>query len=83
MLKIRLTRPGKSVKGRRHNKIVVIDSKHARDARFVEQLGYYDPARKILKFEDLEKYESWIKKGAKPSETVASLFKKYKKQTKV
>jgi small subunit ribosomal protein S16 len=81
MLRIRLRRPGKSVKGIRHYKIVVIDSKSARDARFVDELGHYDPSRKLLKI-NITRYEDWFKKGAKPTETVASLFKKYKKQGK-
>ena len=78
MLKIRLRRPGKGSKGRYHWKIVVIEEKRARDARFTAQIGYYDPSRNILSLETAQ-YETWIKKGAKPSETVASLFKRQKK----
>ena len=81
MLRIRLRRPGKSIKGRYHSKIVVIEGKSARDSRFVEQVGHYDPVRKLLKF-NAEKYQGWVKKGAKPTETVASLFKRFKKQNK-
>ena len=79
MLKIRLRRPGRSVKRRYHYKIVVAEAKSAREAEFVAQLGYYDPSRKLLKFE-ISKYETWIKKGAKPTETVATLFKRYKRK---
>ena len=79
MLRIRLRKPGKSIKGRYHWKIVVAEGKMARDSKFVAQLGYYDPSKKTLKV-DLEKYEKWVKSGAKPSETVASLYKRYKKQ---
>lgn len=79
MLKIRLMKPGKSVKGRYHYKIVVIDIRKARDSKFVDEIGYYDPARKLLSF-DVEKYGDWFKKGARPTETVASLLKRYKKQ---
>ena len=78
MLKIRLMKPGKSVKRRYHFKVVVTEAKSARDSKFVEQVGYYDPSRKISGF-NLEKYEEWIKKGAQPTETVASLARKYKK----
>jgi len=81
MLKIRLRRPGKLVKGRKHNKIVVTEAKNARESKFIEQVGYCDSPRKLLEF-DIIKYESWIKKGAKPTETVATLFKKYKRQKK-
>jgi len=80
MLKIRLRKPGKSVKRRYHYKIVVTESKNARESSFVTQVGYYDPSRKLLKF-DIEKYQTWVTKGAQPSETVATLFKRYKKQS--
>jgi len=79
MLRIRLRRPGKAAKGRYHFKIVVMDLRRARDSKYIEQLGYYDPSRELLKM-DTEKYETWFKKGAKPTETVASLYKKVKKQ---
>ena len=79
MLKIRLRRPGKSVKRRYHYKIVVTEAKNARESKFVEQIGHYDPSQKLLKFV-ISKYESWIKKGAKPTETVATLFKRYRRE---
>jgi len=72
-------KPGKSVKRRYHFKIVVTEARRARDSRFVEKIGYYDPSRKIYKI-DLEKYQNWIKKGAQPTSTVVSLVKKYKKR---
>ena len=81
MLKIRLRRPGKSVKRRYHYKIVVTEAKNARESKFVAQVGHYDPSHTLLKF-DIEKYEDWIKKGAKPTETVATLFKRYRRQNK-
>ena len=80
MLKIRLRRPGKSVKRRYHYKIVVTEAKTARESKFVVQVGHYDPSRKLLKFE-ISKYEAWVKKGARPTETVATLFRRYKKNT--
>jgi len=79
MLRIRLRRPGKSVKRRYHYKIVVVEGKAARESKFVAQVGYYDPSNQLLKF-DIERYTKWVKNGAKPTETVATLFKKYKKQ---
>ncbi len=82
MLKIRLRRPGKSIKGRTHQKIVVTEKKWARESKFIDQLGYYDPALDLLKI-DTEKYKEWIGKGAQPSETVASLFRNYGKPKKV
>ena len=81
MLKIRLLKPGKSIKRRYNFKIVVMEGKSPRDSRFVDDLGYYDPSRDILKV-NTEKYDSWIKKGARPTDTAASLFKKHKKAAK-
>ncbi|MEM7817178.1 MAG: 30S ribosomal protein S16 [Candidatus Aenigmatarchaeota archaeon] len=78
MLRIRLRKPGKTAKGRYHYKIVVMEKSRARDSKFIEQIGYYDPSNKLLKF-NIEKYQEWIKKGAKPTETVSSLYKRYKK----
>ena len=78
MVKIRLMKPGKSVKGRYHHKIVVIEAGKPRDSRFTEQIGVYDPSKNTLTF-DLERYQAWVAKGAQPTETVASLAKRYKK----
>ena len=78
MLSIRLTRMG-----RRHHpfyRIVVADSRRARDGRFVEILGHYDPLKKPAEVKvDTEKFDEWINKGAKPSDTVKSLVSKLKK----
>ncbi len=80
-LKIRLTKPGKSIKRRYHFKIVVDEARSKRDGRFVEQIGYYDPScqPEMLKM-NLNKYQDWLKKGAKPTDTVASLYRRYKKR---
>ncbi|MCP4652607.1 MAG: 30S ribosomal protein S16 [Candidatus Omnitrophica bacterium] len=79
MLKIRLRKPGKSIKRRYHYKMVVAEASTARESSFVEQVGYYDPSHKLLKI-DIERYEKWVKSGAQPTQTVASLLKRYKKQ---
>jgi small subunit ribosomal protein S16 len=69
--------------GRKHRqffRIVAIDGRQPRDGRIIEELGTYDPqvkdtdARTTLK-PDRIKY--WMGVGAKPSEKVAVLFKKY------
>lgn len=61
-------------------RIVVSDRRFPRDGRYIEQVGTYDPRAKSggVKL-DQEKIDSWIKKGAKPSETVSALIKKSKK----
>jgi small subunit ribosomal protein S16 len=74
MISIRLTRLGR----RNHPfyRIVVADSRRARDGRFVEILGHYDPVKQPAELKlDAEKYAEWISKGAKPSDTVANLAK--------
>lgn len=81
MLRIRLRKPGKSIKRRYHFKIVVTEARSPRESRFLEQVGYYDPSHELLKM-DVERYQEWVKKGAQPSDTVASLFKRYRKQNK-
>jgi len=81
MLRIRLRKPAKCIKHRYHFKIVVADARESREGRFVEEVGYYDPANDLLKM-DLEKIQDWIKKGAQPTETVKSLIKRYKKLLK-
>ena len=73
MVRIRLSRRGK--KKRPFYRIVVTDIRTKRDGAPIDQIGTYDPLSKSLKI-DKEKAESWIKKGAKPTETVLSLLKK-------
>jgi small subunit ribosomal protein S16 len=58
-------------------RIVVSDQRFPRDGRYIEQVGTYDPRLKngVIKL-DREKIDAWIKKGAKPSQTVSELIKK-------
>jgi small subunit ribosomal protein S16 len=73
--RIRLRRMGK--KKQPFYRIVVADSRTARDARAVEELGTYNPVKRpgeVLVKED-RVYE-WLNKGAIPSDTVASLFRR-------
>ena len=73
-VKIRLTRIGS--KKQPYYRIVVTDSRSPRDGKFIEKLGTYDPKTDpstiVL---DKDKAVEWIKKGAKPSNTVEKLFK--------
>ena len=73
MLKIRLARGG--AKKRPYYSIVVADSHSARDGRFIEKVGNYDP---LLKKDDpnrvnlkVERLQDWISKGAQPTDRVA------------
>jgi small subunit ribosomal protein S16 len=57
-------------------RFVAADSRYARDGRFLETLGYYNPmerpAKLVVKEESIFK---WLKEGAQMSETVNSLFR--------
>lgn len=75
MVKIRLTRLG--AKKSPFYRIVVMDSKKARDAEYVDQIGYYNPMPNPADVKiDVEKAKSWLAKGARPTDTVRDLFKK-------
>ncbi|MGC8990170.1 MAG: 30S ribosomal protein S16 [Verrucomicrobiia bacterium] len=78
-VRIRLKRTGtKSVPAYR---VVVADSRFPRDGRFIEEIGSYNPLLKENNFVvKLDRVQYWISKGAKPTETVASLIRKAEKQ---
>ena len=59
-------------------RIVVADQEKARDGRFIEVIGTYDPRADQSKQVqlDAEKAKSWLAKGATPSETVGAILKK-------
>ncbi|MEA2030045.1 MAG: 30S ribosomal protein S16 [candidate division Zixibacteria bacterium] len=70
---IRLRRMGK--KKQPFYRIVAADSRRARDGRFLEILGTYNPIEKPAKvklFED--RLSFWLNQGATPSDTVNSIF---------
>ena len=75
MLKIKLVRFGK--KNQPFYRIVLTQAKKKLKGRYLELLGTYDPLVKPFRFKiDKEKYADWLKKGAKPTERIASLMKK-------
>lgn len=75
MVKIRLRRDG--AKKAPYYKVVVADSRFPRDGRFIEEIGVYDPMKEpVLIKIDTEKYETWVKNGARPTDTVKRLFDK-------
>lgn len=73
MLVIRLRRAGS--KNRQFYRVVVTEGRSARDGRFVEVLGHYNPRTKpetlVL---DQERVAYWMKAGATPSDTVRTLI---------
>ncbi len=73
-VKIRLKRMGK--KRKPFYRIVVADSRSPRDGRFIDEIGTYDPNIEPAEVKiDEEGAKKWIANGAKPTETVARLFK--------
>ena len=75
MVKIRLKRLG--MKKQPFYRLVVIDSRSARDGRAIEEIGYYNPMTSPAEVKiDAEKATAWIQKGAQPTETVRALLKK-------
>ena len=75
MLRIRMARTG--AKKQSSYRIVVIEGEKARDGRFVEILGHYNPRRHPPELVlDRERAAHWLSRGAQPSETVKSFLKK-------
>jgi small subunit ribosomal protein S16 len=76
MVVIRLRRAGS--KKRPFFRVVVADSRAARDSSFVEILGHYNPRTKpaIVKV-DKERIDYWMKKGAQPSDSVRTLIARH------
>ncbi len=74
-VKIRLRRMG--AKGKPFYRVVVADSRCARDGRFIEILGYYDPCTSPATVKiDEEKTVKWLSCGAQPTTTAKALLKK-------
>ena len=78
MVSIRLARHG--AKKKPFYRMVVTDSRNARDGRFIEILGHYDPVstdkRLVIKGDRLE---YWMGHGARPSAAAARLIAQDKK----
>jgi len=75
MVKIRLARGGRTHKP--VYTIVAANSRNARDGRFLEKLGQYNPhVEQVLSDVNVEAVKAWIGKGAQLSDTVRSLFKR-------
>ena len=75
MVKIRLRRVG--AKKAPFYRVVVADSHFARDGRFIEEIGTYDPLTEPATIKiDMERATYWISNGAQPTDTVRGLLKK-------
>lgn len=79
MVKIRLRRIG--AKKKPFYRVVVADSRNARDGRFIEEIGTYNPLTNPAEIKiDFVKAKEWIGKGAQPTDTVRALLKKVEAQ---
>lgn len=76
MVVIRMRRAGS--KKRPFFRVVVTDSRAARDSSFVEILGHYNPRTRpaVVKI-DRERVEHWMKRGAQPSDSVRTLLARH------
>ena len=75
MVKIRLRSAG--AKKAPFYRVVVADSHFARDGRFIEEIGTYDPLAEPAAIKiDMERAKYWISNGAQPTDTVRGLLKK-------
>lgn len=76
-VKLRLTRAGAKKAPFYH--IIATDERAKRDGAYIENLGSYNPMKEPAEIIlNQERVDYWLKVGAQPSETVASLLKKSK-----
>jgi len=76
MVAIRLRRAGS--KKRPYFRVVVTDSRAARDSSFVEILGHYNPRSKPAVVNvDKARVDYWLQKGAQPSDSVRTLIARH------
>lgn len=74
-LSIRLSRFG--TKNDPHYRVAVAEARSRRDGDAVEYLGAYNPRAKANPLNiKLDRYDYWVAKGARPSDTVHSLVKR-------
>ena len=73
-VRIRLTRVGATKQPT--YRVVVADSRSARDSRTIETIGHYNPRTEPIEVNiDADKAKAWLAKGAQPSDTVVRLFR--------
>lgn len=76
-VRLRLKRLGRKRKA--YYRIGAFESTSPRDGKAIEELGYYDPLvqddEKAIQL-NKERVEHWLKNGAKPTQTVASILRR-------
>lgn len=74
-VRMRLARAG--AKKAPFYRVVVANSRNARDGRFIEHVGVYDPTRNPAEVRfKMDRVEYWLSQGVQPSDTVAQLLNK-------
>lgn len=74
-VRMRLARAG--AKKAPFYRVVVANSRNARDGRFIEHVGVYDPTRNPAEVRfKMDRVEYWLSQGVQPSDTVAQLINK-------
>ena len=74
-VKMRLTRLGDKMSP--FYRIVVTDSRNARDGAYIDKVGHYNPTANPAEIViDAEKAKKWLANGAQPTDTVKALLKK-------
>lgn len=74
-VRIRLTRVGATKQPT--YRLVVADSRSARDGRALDTIGHYNPRTEPIELNiDEAKAKDWLAKGAQPSDTVKRLFRR-------
>ena len=79
MVTIRLARAG--TKNRPFYHVVVADSRHKRDGRHIERIGFFNPiavGKEPPCSIDFDRAEYWITQGAQPSDRVSQLIRQYR-----
>ncbi len=77
-VKIRLQRFG--AKKKPYYRIVAADERMPRDGRYLEQVGTYNPMSEPAEIRlQTERLDHWLSVGAQPTDTVASLVRKYRR----
>jgi small subunit ribosomal protein S16 len=82
MVKLRLARAG--AKKRPFYRVVVADSRNARDGRFIEQIGIYDPLKDPAEFRiKKDRLTHWLGQGAQATQPVRRLILRHQKEEQV
>ena len=72
-VKMRLTRMGD--KKSPFYRIVITDSRNARDGAYVDKVGHYNPTANPAEIViDAEKAKDWLSKGVQPTDTVRNIL---------